>query len=527
MSGLLDPPTPEQVGTSEMAAGSEVLVLIVDDNAAKRLALKAVLLPLGYCIVEADSGIAALRCLMADDFAVILLDVCMPVMDGFETAALIRQRRQSEMTPIIFITAYSRDEVLSENRYAQGAVDFIFAPVAPAEIRAKVSVFANTYIKAKVLAARSQDLQIYADQLRVLTDVAPTGIFQTDADNKYVYTNPYWSEITGVSAEDAAGQSWDSIIDGNERDALLSEFGSLALFRGELCHRFEIHPHGGEPRTVVVNSKPIPDSAGQATGWVGTLVDVTAEAEAEKAMSQARDSAIAAITMQKDFAASASHELRTPTTSILGFVEEVLASESLTPEDRGFLEIAHRNALRLSRLIDDLLILSHADSGTTMLHLEHVALSLLVERVVGNFAATAQSAGVNLHIDSGDLDRPLMADPLRLEQALTNLVDNALKFAPAGSEVRVAVQWAKDTVAITVADNGPGIDQADFDKIFQHFYRAQQAGSAGVKGSGLGLAIAARMIEAQHGRIEVESTVDQGSTFTLTLPTNTVELQRT
>lgn len=106
-------------------------MLVVDDNAAKRLALRAVLSPLGYAIVEADSGRAALRCVMAQDFAVILLDVCMPIMDGFETAALIRLRRQSEMTPIIFITAYASDELVKADRYAEGAVDFIFAPVPP------------------------------------------------------------------------------------------------------------------------------------------------------------------------------------------------------------------------------------------------------------------------------------------------------------------------------------------------------------------------------------------------------------
>ena len=110
---------------------SEATVLVVDDNASKRLAIKAMLAPLGCAIVEADSGVAGLRCVQAQDFAVILLDVYMPTMDGFETAALIRLRRQSEMTPIIFITAQRDDETVDANRYRQGAVDFITAPVNP------------------------------------------------------------------------------------------------------------------------------------------------------------------------------------------------------------------------------------------------------------------------------------------------------------------------------------------------------------------------------------------------------------
>ena len=174
-----------------------VPILLVDDNPAKRLALKAVLAPLGYKVVEADSGADALRCLMKNDFAVILLDVRMPIMDGFETAALIRLRRQSEMTPIIFVTALENDEVKTD-RYAEGAVDFITTPVHPDELRAKVSVFANLFLQAQANAAKARELQSSADQLRLLTETAPIGIFQTDAHNRYVYTNARWTEITGI-----------------------------------------------------------------------------------------------------------------------------------------------------------------------------------------------------------------------------------------------------------------------------------------------------------------------------------------
>ncbi len=143
-------------------------VLVVDDNAAKRVALRAVLAPLGHAVVEATSGRAALRCVMAQDFAVILLDVRMPGMDGFETAALIRTRVQSELTPIIFVTAFGSDEIENADLYAQGAVDFMFAPVPPAELRAKVSVFVNIFIKAEALALQAREVQTAADQLRLL-----------------------------------------------------------------------------------------------------------------------------------------------------------------------------------------------------------------------------------------------------------------------------------------------------------------------------------------------------------------------
>jgi diguanylate cyclase (GGDEF)-like protein/PAS domain S-box-containing protein len=278
-----------QTGAPAVTAKSAVPILIVDDNATKRLALKAVLLPLGYSIVEADSGQAALRCVMAQDFAVILLDVLMPIMDGFETAALIRRRRQSEATPIVFITAYARDEIVPTARFVEGSFDFMFAPVQPDELRAKVSVFADLFTKARGLAKQAREVQMTADHLRFLTDAAPIGIFQTDTENRYVYTNPHWSEMTGIPPEEAAGQEWNTIIDSEQRAGLLAEYPDGALDRTELCHRFEIRPPGSASRIVLITSRIIPDGDGGIAGWVGILADVTAEARAEADMSDVAD----------------------------------------------------------------------------------------------------------------------------------------------------------------------------------------------------------------------------------------------
>ncbi|TML07598.1 MAG: HAMP domain-containing histidine kinase [Actinobacteria bacterium] len=221
---------------------------------------------------------------------------------------------------------------------------------------------------------------------------------------------------------------------------------------------------------------------------------------------------------QKNFAASASHELRTPTTSILGFVEEVLENDALSEEDRGFLQIVYRNAQRLSQLIDDLLILGEAEIGASMMHLEPTALVPLVERVTTIFSAAAQRAGITLGADH-DPDPPLaLVDPLRFEQALTNLVSNALKFTPDGGDVKVAIRGGDETVDVSVADTGMGIHPTDVDSIFGRFYRTRIAVDTAIKGSGLGLAIAKRMIEAQSGTIRVTSRMGHGSTFTVTLP---------
>ena len=157
MSARTDLPEDRNAGL-RIAESMPVPILIVDDDAGNRMSVKAALAPLGYSIVEADSGLAALRRITAQDFAVILLDVRMPIMDGYETAQLIRTRRQSEMTPIIFLAAGSADEASMGELYAQGAVDFISTPFRPDELRAKVAVFADLFVKTEELAERAREL---------------------------------------------------------------------------------------------------------------------------------------------------------------------------------------------------------------------------------------------------------------------------------------------------------------------------------------------------------------------------------
>ena len=154
-----------------MATPGIANVLVVDDNAAQRLTLSAVLGELDVNIVEADSGRAALRNLLLQPFAVILLDVNMPGLDGFETAALIRQRPSSEHTPIIFVTAFS-DDAHAARGYSLGAVDYILAPVQPDVLRAKVSVFIDLYRKAEKIREQREELRRYAAQLQQLSQAS-------------------------------------------------------------------------------------------------------------------------------------------------------------------------------------------------------------------------------------------------------------------------------------------------------------------------------------------------------------------
>jgi PAS domain S-box-containing protein len=508
-----------------------VPILIVDDDERKRFVLRSVLAPQGYAIMEASSGVEALRCVMAEDFAVILMDIRMPEMDGFETAQLVRKRQRSELTPVIFITGYGSEAEANVAAYDAGAADFIYSPVPPQQLRAKVGMFANLYVRAQHLAKQAKNVRERAGWLTQITDAAPIGIFLTDEHQRYVYVNPRWTEITGIAAADALGRSWDIIrdpqaggcaVDGSPLGPGARE--AVTAVELESTERFVVARHG-TTRIVERSARPLP-STGDApdegrSGWVGTLSDVTDQIAAKTELAAARDTAVAANLAQINFAASASHELKTPTASVLGFIEEVLQNDALDDDDRRYLDIAHRNARRLVTLIDDLTIIGEVELGAARIVLEPVAVVPLVRFVISSLSATASTAGVVLEFEGEpEPESPAfwaLADQVRLEQVLTNLVGNAVKFTPSGGRVTVTVGHRDDVLWIDVTDTGIGIDDVSVQRIFDRFYRTPVVLESGIRGSGLGLAIARRMTEAQGGAVAVRSVMGEGSTFTVTL----------
>jgi two-component system sensor histidine kinase/response regulator len=502
-------------------------ILIVDDNPAKRLSLKAALKPLGYAIVEAGSGLAALRCVTAQDFAVILLDVRMPNMDGFETAAHIRKRRQSEMTPIIFITAHAKSEVLNSDLYVEGAVDVIFPPVPPIELRAKVSVFANLFIRAEELAQRTRELQASADQLRFLFDAAPIGIFQTDSQNRYVYTNSRWTEIAGLPAEAASGRRWDTILGEQERARLGAELPAGELDWLELRQRFEIHPPGSVPRIVLMTSKAIPDFHGGTTGWVGTLADVTSEVGGEAAMSDARDKSTEASRLKSDFLANMSHEIRTPMNGVIGMTDLLLETE-LDARQRDFAQTVRNSGEALLTIIDDILDFSKVEAG--MLEIEDIEFSVrnVVDDIVDLLAGSAQAKGLELiSVFTSSVPAVVSGDPGRMRQVLTNLIGNAIKFTQTGEIVvrvnEVEVLGADAVIRFEVSDTGDGIAPKKLDLIFQPFVQADTSDSRKYGGTGLGLAISSQLVGLMGGVCGVSSQLGVGSNFWFTIRVRAVQ----
>jgi signal transduction histidine kinase len=218
------------------------------------------------------------------------------------------------------------------------------------------------------------------------------------------------------------------------------------------------------------------------------------------------------------FLAIVSHEMRTPLTSIISF-SELLRGEAdgLSPDGLRFLGIIERNADRLLRLIDDVLILNRLEAGGLPLDLTEVSLPDLAAEAVKNAAPVAAKSGVTVHLDAGEGPQ-VLADPRRLTQVLDNLIGNAVKFSHVGGLVRVRLRHVRDTWRIDVSDTGIGIPSDEAARLFGLFVRGSNARIAGLPGTGLGLAIVKSLVEMHGGRVKVESVLDEGTTFSVFLP---------
>ncbi|AST06927.1 PAS domain-containing sensor histidine kinase [Anoxybacillus flavithermus] len=239
-------------------------------------------------------------------------------------------------------------------------------------------------------------------------------------------------------------------------------------------------------------------------GAVAVLRDMTEERRLDK--------------LRKDFIANVSHELRTPIAMLQGYSEAIVDDIAATDEEKKELaKVIYDESLRMGRLVNDLLDLARMEAGHLMLHHEQVPLKPYVERIIHKFQALAKEKGVHLLVEMND-GLIVSFDPDRIEQVLTNLIDNALRHTDEGGEVRVIVDADEEVVRISVQDSGSGIPEEDLPFVFERFYKADKARTRGRSGTGLGLAIAKNIVEAHKGTITVHSKLGEGTTFTFTLP---------
>jgi two-component system phosphate regulon sensor histidine kinase PhoR len=251
--------------------------------------------------------------------------------------------------------------------------------------------------------------------------------------------------------------------------------------------------------TFDVTAAPMPGG-----GAVAVLRDLTETERVEKT--------------RRDFIANVSHELRTPLTSIQGYTETLLDSAAEDDHARDFLEIIRKNASRMSRLTEDLLTLARVESGEQRFELRAVKPEELLQEAVESFEDLARAQGVVVHIEKV-APGLVNADGEAIHQVLSNLIDNALKYAASGGEILLGARPVNQAIEFYVRDLGPGIPSEHLRRLFERFYRVDKARSRESGGTGLGLAIAKHIVLAHGGSIRAESELNHGSSFLFTLPT--------
>jgi PAS domain S-box-containing protein len=490
-----------------MSFEPKVNVLLVDDHPENLLALEAILESLGQNLVRATSGAQALRCLLNQDFAVILLDVQMPDMDGFETADLIRQRERSRHTPIIFLTAFSTSDNMVFKGYSLGAVDYLFKPIDPEILKFKVAAFIDLFQKtievkrqAAQLAAMNKELRKREEMFRSLSASSPVGIFLTDVLGKCTYINPRYQAISGMTLEESLGDGWTQAIHPEEREQVIADWYAVSGQAQEYKGEFRILTSTGIERWVHMSSSAMLSDKGEVIGYVGTVEDITERKQAEEehikfiCEQTARQEAETANRLKDEFLATLSHELRTPLTSILGWSRLLRQRKFDEKAIARALETIERNASLQAQLIDDILDVSRIIRGKLQLNLCPVNLTSVISTVVESLRLEAEAKNIQLGYviqsttkDNGSgegedveklTDTPSPQTPLetpqelaiaplqatsspflvlgdlnRLQQIVWNLLTNALKFTPKGGKVEVRLLITAEFPSESVESN--------------------------------------------------------------------------
>jgi PAS domain S-box-containing protein len=521
-------------------------ILLVDDRRANLVALEATLSPLGHRLVTAASGRDALKALLNEEFALILLDVQMPGLDGFETAALIKQHPRTAHIPIIFITAIHRDPPQVFKGYAQGGADYLLKPFDPTILRAKVGVFVDLFLKEKTLEARAasllererEDLARKSERrVQRLVDSMPLCLWALRSDGKLYYCNRAWTDFSNLSTEQSAQMDPASVCHPDDlarvRQAWESAFAHGAPLEVQCRLR---RANDGIFRWHLGRVVPERDDAGAVTGWIVTAADIESQKKAEEEYARivvrerhAREDAEAANRAKDEFLATLSHELRTPLNAMVGWTR-MLRTGSLTPEkSQKALETIERNAKAQADLIEDILDVSRIITGKLRIEVQPTDLDSVARAAVDSVRPAAEAKGIELDTQVVDCPPSFAADPARLQQVMWNLLSNAIKFTPAGGRVQLIVDQIGSqpgplgqpgsAVRITVKDNGRGIS-ADFAPyVFDRFRQVDSTSKRAHGGLGLGLAIVRHLVELHGGTIEVESPGEgQGASFTVSLP---------
>jgi signal transduction histidine kinase len=525
----------------------KVNILVVDDLPEKHVVFRSILEELGQNIVSARSGQEALRFILEQEFAVILLDVNMPDIDGLETAGLIRQYKKSAQTPIVFITAYV-DEVQAKRGYALGAVDYIPSPVVPEVLRSKVRVFVELF-------RMNRQLQVQAAAREALARSEAARAAAEEA----IHRADYLAEASRVlsrslNLDATAAAVLDLCV------PLLGERAILGLATANAgVRRLQMHPpaEAGDAEAFSPQLRAAADEAvrekqfklwsngnraaaicplmagdevrgtlvllGEAESFDSNRVSLIREMVSRAAIAMENARLYTAVQdadrRKNEFLAMLAHELRNPLAPIRNAVH-IMQGDGVTAATMNWArDVIGRQTDHMARLVDDLLDVSRIVQGKVVVKPEKLNLALLVERSVE--ASSPRTAGREqlLEVELPKEPIELNGDPVRLAQVLSNLINNASKFSGPHSHIKLSAAFEQGEVRISVKDNGPGIDPAFLPHIFDLFAQADQSLDRSQGGLGIGLTLVKHLVELHGGSVTAHSGgAGHGTEVTVHLP---------
>lgn len=490
-------------------------ILVVDDHEMNRQILGLRLQKRGFQISEAESGLQALKLIDTNPPDLVLLDIMMPGIDGYEILTRIRQTFSPTDMPVIMVTAkdMSQDVVraleLGANDYVTKPVDFA---VTLARIQSQLS------LKRSEEALKDSEAR-YRDLFENASDLIQ--IVQTDGT--FLYTNRAWKKTLGYTDEDLSSRTiWDII---HPRSKSHCEQLFKQLMHGQEINQVEAVFLDKSGKSIDVDgSVSLRKTNGTQATTRGIFRDVTMQKAVVTALEEAKEAAEKANQTKSQFLASMSHELRTPLNSVIGFSNILLKNKkgNLDQKDLAHLERIQRNGKHLLSLINDVLDLSKIEAGKMELELRTFDINEIIDDVVSVSLPLIAKNDNTLQVEVDPKIGDIHADATRLKQCLLNLLSNASKFTENGQIEVVGSLFDHHNatwIRLEVRDTGIGMTAQTIESLFQPFTQADASTSRKYGGTGLGLTISKHFCQMMGGDIYIKSTPDKGSTFIIELPT--------
>jgi len=473
-------------------------ILVVDDEKVIRNGCREVLTHEGYETILAEDGELGLKMIEEAHFDVILLDLMMPGLSGFDVLSHVKELHPD--TSIIVITGYATIENSIE-AMKKGAFDFIPKPFSPDQLRVVVS-------KAIEHTGALKDIANEKSRMRVLINLLANGVMVTDAEKKLVLANPAFMKIMGFKGDDIIGRPFTELVQQEQLRQMVEHALSISESEiTEITEELKIK-RIGEDRTdtYVVRCRPFRDRIGRNLGTITVLSDITYLKDINQ--------------RQSDFVSMVAHEIRSPMNSVMAqlkVIQDGLAGD-VTPKQSEILGRASEKINGLVSLSSELLNMAAREAGLIVLERTECDMTEVIKDQIDFHQPKAQAKGIQLKLEPLQDLPPVFANKQNMEEVLSNLITNAINYTPEKGGISVSARPGKHHLRISISDTGFGIAAEDLDRVFDRFYRVKNEKTRYIIGTGLGLPIVKSIVEAHDGMIRVESKPDHGSTFYVYIP---------